>query len=52
MAEIIKSFSYYGQRIMTVLTQDELELPVVFSIKDKPAQGSKAAGFTRTAQTD
>lgn len=26
MADIIKSFAYYGQRIMTVLTQDELKL--------------------------
>ncbi|NLO38163.1 MAG: MarR family transcriptional regulator [Ruminiclostridium sp.] len=47
MAEIIKSFSYYGQRIMTVLTQDELELlgrvldKVINLLKEVKQQGSQ-----------
>jgi len=47
MAEIIKSFSYYGQRIMTVLTQDELELlgrvldKVINLLKEVKLQGSQ-----------
>ena len=47
MAEIIKNFSYYGRRIMGVLTQDELKLlgrvldKVLKLLQEEKQQGSQ-----------